>query len=73
MNPERIAFLAQSRDVALVISLAGNFLLSGALVKVYKSKEYLYRQIFEMLREIIPTMRFLGERIYERSDLEEDY
>jgi hypothetical protein len=47
-------------------------MLSGALIKIYKSKEYLYRQIFEMLREIIPTVRFLGERIYEKGDLEED-
>lgn len=72
MNPEKIAFLAQSRDVALVISLAGNFLLSGALVKVFKSKEYLYRQVLEILREIIPTVRFLGERIYEKNDFEGD-
>ncbi len=71
MSTETIAVLAQSRDVALVISLAGNFLLSGALLKVYKSKEFLYRQIFEMLREMIPAVRFLRDRIYEKRDLEE--
>ena len=73
MNPEKITFLAQSRDVALVISLAGNFLLSGALLKVYRSKEFLYRQIFEMLRQMIPAVRFLRDRIEERKDFEEGF
>ncbi len=68
MSPENLAFMAQSRDVALVISLAGNFLLSSALFKVYKSKEFLYRQVFEMLREMIPAMRFLRDKFYERAD-----
>ena len=68
MNLDNIAFLAQSRDVALVISLVGNFLLCCALLKIYKSKEFLYRQIFQMLREMIPTMRFLRNKIDEKND-----
>ncbi len=71
MSPDKITFLAQSRDVALVISLAGNFLLSTALLKVYKSKEFLYRQIFEMLRQMIPAVRSLRDRLYEEGNLEE--
>ena len=68
MSPENIACFAQSRDVALVISLAGNFLLSSALFKVYKSKEFLYRQVFEMLREMRPAMRSLRDQFYDGSE-----
>lgn len=73
MNPGHIAFLAQSRDVALVISLAGNFLLICALLRIYTSKEFLYRQIFQMLREMIPTVRFLKDKIDEKIDSRERF
>ena len=71
MYETEINFLAQSRDVALLISLAGNFLLSGALLRVYRSKEFLYRQVFEMLREMIPAVRILRDRMNGERNFEE--
>jgi hypothetical protein len=46
--------LADSKDVALVISLVGNFMLGWWLTKIYKAKERLHGTMNEILRMLVP-------------------
>lgn len=54
MNPDSLLSLADSKNVALVISLFGNVMLCWALRRVYQAKEKLHEQLTEFLKVLVP-------------------
>jgi len=46
--------LADSKNVALLLSLVGNAALGFALTKVYASKEKLHGQVTELVKVLLP-------------------
>ena len=54
MSIDNILSLADSKDVALLLSLFANFILGWALKKVYQAKEKLQEQIAEFLKVLVP-------------------
>ena len=70
MNHYLLTTLAQSRDVALIISLAWNIALGVAFWRLWRSRERLQEKVTamlaEILREVIPLTTRLAERREER-------
>ncbi len=61
MNPDSLLSLADSKNVALIISLIVNIMLGWALNRIYQAKEKLNGQITEFLKVLIPFA--VGRRI----------
>ena len=68
MSLRAITMLAESRDVALVLSLAGNLALGVAFWRLWRSRERLQERVATMLAEILREIVPLAIRLAERRE-----
>ena len=68
MNLNLLSTIAQSRDAALLISLAGNVALAVAFWRLWRSRERLQERVATMLAEILREIVPLAIRLAERRE-----